>query len=124
MRYFLQIHFLALVVSMVAFPEILTVSTSTTNPGCTGTITPLQLYRCVCRADIATVGGGVSSIPLQVFGSSTVIYSPENLNGTRCQGTIASGQCVPPALVGAQIVGKYNCALGTANSSGGFDIQF
>ncbi len=91
--------------------------------GCTGGTKNYEIYRCICRADLKNPAGGVTSVPLQVNGTSTFIFVQDNSkDGTACEGRLASDPCNPAVLNGAVIAGKWTCALGTTNGSG-FDVK-
>lgn len=107
-----------LFISLPLFAENLGGSSS--SSACYGGVKNYALYRCVCRADLANAtGGGVVSVPLQVNGTSTVVYTTTDaLNGTQCQGTLASDPCNPAVLNGALVFGTYVCAEGTTTDTG------
>ena len=108
-----------ILLALLSSPVIAEIASPFPTSTCMGGVKNYELYRCVCRADIKNATGtSVTSVPLQVNGTSTIVYSPTNsLNGTACQGTMAADPCNPAVLNGAMVYGTWNCALGTTNGS-------
>ncbi len=71
--------------------------------------TTLLLYRCVCRITVRIRGGGYSSEPLFMNGSS-LTYSTSSRDGEACSGTFRADDC-RSALNGATATGTLSCAL-------------